>query len=67
MYVVIVDLVRYFVVGDQRVHPSEGGLERREPIRRLFRDIQKDHYTVYNSLLLSWENPTRQRGNLEGG
>jgi len=43
---------RYLVMFDERVHPTKGGLEGREPIGRLFRDVEEDLCTVNDSLLL---------------
>ena len=46
---------------DERVHPTKGGLERGEPIGRLFRDVEKYLYAVRDSLLLRWEITSSQR------
>ena len=35
-------LVQYLIMLDDCVHPTEGGLEGREPIGRLFRHIEED-------------------------
>ena len=45
-------LDRYLVMLDERVHSAEGGLEGREPIGRLFRNIVEDHCAIHDSLLL---------------
>ena len=52
---------------DDRAHPSEGGLEGREPIGRLFRDIEENICAVHDSLLLRWGFPSDQRADLEDG
>ena len=43
---------RYLVMPNERVHPAEGGIEGREPIGRLFRDIKENLCTIHNSLFL---------------
>jgi len=43
---------RYLVVLDECVHPAEGGLEGREPIGRLFCDIEENLRAIRDSLLL---------------
>ena len=43
---------RDLVMLDERVHPTEGGLEGREPIGGLFRDIEEDLCAVDDSLPL---------------
>ena len=45
-------LDRYLVMLDERVHSAEGGLEGREPIGRLFRNIEEDLCAIHDSLLL---------------
>ena len=45
-------LDRYLVMLDERVHSAKGGLEGREPIGRLFRDIEEDLCAIHDSLLL---------------
>ena len=42
----------YLVMLDERVHAAEGGLEGREPIGGLFRDIEEYLYTICNPLPL---------------
>ena len=37
---------------DERVHPAEGGLEGREPIGRLFRNVEENLYAILCSLFL---------------
>ena len=45
-------LDRYLVMLDERVHSAEGGLEGREPIGRLFRNIEEYLCAIHDSLLL---------------
>ena len=49
---------------NKRIHHAYGGLERREPIGGLLRNIEGDLYTVRGSLLLCWKIPSGQRTNL---
>ena len=37
---------------DERVHPTEGGLEGREPIGGLFRHIEEDLQAIRDPLFL---------------
>jgi len=53
-------LDQYLIVFYERVHPAEGGFERREPVGRLFRDIEEDLYAVRDPLLLRWETTKSQ-------
>ena len=39
---------------DERAHPTEGGLEGREPIGGLFRNVEKDLRGIGDSLPLRW-------------
>ena len=41
----------YLIMIDQRAHPSEGGLERREPICGFLRNIEENLRAVHDSLL----------------
>ena len=43
---------RYLVMFDERVHPTEGGFEGREPIGGLFRDVEENLCAVCDSLFL---------------
>jgi len=43
---------QYLVMPDERVHPTEGGFEGREPIGGFFRDIEEDFCAVDDSLFL---------------
>jgi len=43
---------QYLVMPDERVHPTEGGFEGREPIGGLFCDIEEDFCAVNDSLFL---------------
>ena len=43
---------QYLVVFDERIYPTEGGLEGREPIGGLFRNIEEYLYAIDDSLLL---------------
>jgi len=43
---------RYLVMLDECVYSTEGGLEGREPIGGLFRDVEEDLCAVDDSLLL---------------
>jgi len=43
---------------DERVHPTEGGLEGREPIGRLFRNIEEDLRGIDDPLPLCCEIQT---------
>ena len=45
-------LHRYLIMLDERVHPAEGGLERREPIGGLLRYVEENLYSVHDSLPL---------------
>jgi len=47
-------LDKYLVVLDERVHSTEGGLEGREPIGRLFCDVEEDLCAIGDSLPLCW-------------
>ena len=51
-------LDRYLVMLDERVHPTEGGLEGREPIGGLFRNIKEDLRAICDSLPLCYEVQT---------
>ena len=42
-------------MSDECVHPAEGGLEGREPIGGLFRDIKRYLHKVCDPLPLCWE------------
>jgi len=42
----------YLIMFDERGHPTKGGLEGREPIRGLFRNIEKYLRPIRDSLLL---------------
>ena len=48
---------RYLVV---RVHEAEGGLQEREAIGGLLRDIEEYLRAIYDPLPLCWEPPSRQ-------
>ena len=54
-------LERYLIMLDERVHATQGGLEGREPVGRLFRNIEEYLYNVCYSLPLCWKPPSRQR------
>ena len=54
-------LDRYLIMFDECAHPAKGGLEGREPIRGLFRNIKGLLHDVCNPLSLYWEPPGRQR------
>jgi len=54
-------LDQYLVMLDERVHAAKGGLEGREPIGGLFRDIQEYLHAIGDSLLLCYEDPNSQR------
>ena len=43
---------RYLVMLEERVHPTPGGLEGREPISAFERNIEEDLNTIGDSLLL---------------
>ena len=43
---------RYLVMLDECVHSTEGGLEGRKPIGRLFRNIEENFCAIHDSLLL---------------
>ena len=42
---------------DQRAHSTEGGLEGREPIGRLFGNVEEDLGAIDDSLPLCWQIP----------
>ena len=45
-------LNQYLIMLDECGHPAEGGLEGREPIGRLFRNIEENLRAIRDSLLL---------------
>ena len=45
---------------DERGDPAEGGLEGREPVRGLFRNIESYLHEICDPLPLCWEAPGRQ-------
>jgi len=51
-------LDQYLVMLDERAHTTEGGLEGREPIGGLFRNVEEDLGAIDDSLPLCWEIPT---------
>ena len=51
-------LDQYLVMLDECIHSTEGGLEGREPIRGLFRDIEEDLRGIDDSLPLCCEIQT---------
>ena len=46
---------QYLVMLDERAHSTEGGLEGREPIGGLIRNIEEDLGAIGDSLPLCWE------------
>jgi len=50
-------LDRYLIMLDERIHSAEGGLEGREPVGGLLRNIEEYLHTICNPLLLCWEPP----------
>jgi len=51
---------------DECDHPAEGGLEGREPIGRLFRDIEENLRDIRDSLLLCWSSSGEGGDLMEG-
>ena len=52
-------LDQYLVMLDECAHPAEGGLERREPIGRLFRNIEENLCATCDSFqVFCWEIPS---------
>jgi len=51
-------LDQYLVMLDERVHSTESGLEGREPIGGLFRNVEQDLRGIDNSLPLCCESLT---------
>jgi len=47
-------LDKYLIMLDECVHSTEGSLERREPIGRLSRDIEKHLHTIRNPSPFFW-------------
>ena len=60
-------LDRYLIMLDDCAHPAKGGLEGREPIRGLFRNIKSHLHDICNPLPLYWESPGRQRAEYARG
>ena len=52
---------------DERIHPTEGGLEGREPIGGLFRNIEEDLRGIGHSLPLCCEIQKSRGWLMEGG
>jgi len=44
----------YLIMLDERAHAAKGGLERREPVGGLFRNVEEYLYTTCNPLPLCW-------------
>ena len=51
-------LDQYLVMLDERIHSTEGGLQGREPISRLFCNVEEDLHAIGDSLPLCWQIQT---------
>jgi len=54
-------LDQYLIMLDERAHAAKGGLERREPVGGLFRNVEEYLDTICNPLPLCWGTEIRQR------